>query len=136
MRSTSGSSSTRAPFAIAIAGGPTSTRAPFTIASAIAAGFRFELVELGRLRLFFFLVKRVFLAPVTSRGFFLCASYRLQNLRASSNIPPMKITDEMRKQIRSELARAGGKARAKKYDKKTLSKWAKKGGRPRKDGAR
>jgi hypothetical protein len=29
------------------------------------------------------------------------------------------------------VGRIGGKARAKKYDKATLSKWAKKGGRPR-----
>jgi general stress protein YciG len=52
----------------------------------------------------------------------------------------MKITEEMRKQIRRELASKGGKARAAKYDKKTLTKWAKKGGklggRPRKDGTR
>jgi hypothetical protein len=50
----------------------------------------------------------------------------------------MKITTEMREQIRREMASKGGKARAKKYDKKTLSKWAKKGGRPRtkKAGAR
>jgi hypothetical protein len=36
-----------------------------------------------------------------------------------------------------KLARKGGTARAAKYDKKTLSKWAKKGGRPRnkKEGA-
>jgi hypothetical protein len=32
----------------------------------------------------------------------------------------------------SELAKKGGKARAKKYDKKTLSRWAKLGGRPKK----
>jgi hypothetical protein len=44
----------------------------------------------------------------------------------------MNITPEMRKQIRRELARKGGKARAKKYSKKQLSKWAKLGGRPRK----
>jgi len=31
------------------------------------------------------------------------------------------------------LARKGGKARAKKYDAKTLRKWGKLGGRPRKD---
>jgi hypothetical protein len=39
--------------------------------------------------------------------------------------------------IREFLARAGskgGKMRAKKYDKATLSKWAKKGGRPPKKG--
>jgi hypothetical protein len=39
--------------------------------------------------------------------------------------------------IREFLARAGskgGKMRAKKYDKSTLSKWAKKGGRPKGSG--
>jgi hypothetical protein len=57
----------------------------------------------------------------------------------------MKITDaeletlkrQLERQIRSEIASKGGKARAKKYDKKTLRKWAAlggpKGGRPRKD---
>jgi general stress protein YciG len=30
----------------------------------------------------------------------------------------------------AKVGRKGGKARAKKYDKATLSKWAKKGGRP------
>jgi hypothetical protein len=44
----------------------------------------------------------------------------------------MRVTKEMRRAVQAELARAGGKARAAKYDKKTLSKWAKKGGRPRK----
>jgi hypothetical protein len=41
--------------------------------------------------------------------------------------------------IREFLRRAGskgGKARAAKYDKATLSKWAKKGGRPPKKGSR
>lgn len=33
----------------------------------------------------------------------------------------------------TEFARLGGKARAKKYDKATLRKWAKKGGRPPKE---
>jgi len=42
----------------------------------------------------------------------------------------MRITEELRREIRRQLASAGGKARAAKYDKKTLSKWAKKGGRP------
>jgi hypothetical protein len=46
----------------------------------------------------------------------------------------MKITEEIKKEIRRQLASSGGKARARKYDAKTLSKWAKKGGRPRKDG--
>jgi len=31
-----------------------------------------------------------------------------------------------------EIGKKGGKARAAKYDKRTLSAWAKKGGRPRK----
>ena len=42
----------------------------------------------------------------------------------------------MKQQIRRELAAAGGKARAKKYDTATLRKWGKRGGRPRKDGAK
>jgi hypothetical protein len=33
-----------------------------------------------------------------------------------------------------EAGRRGGKARAKKYDKATLSRWAKKGGRPKGSG--
>jgi len=32
------------------------------------------------------------------------------------------------------VGRKGGRARAKKYDKATLSKWAKKGGRPKGNG--
>jgi general stress protein YciG len=43
------------------------------------------------------------------------------------------MTKENDKMIREYLAiigRKGGKARASKYDKATLSKWAKKGGRP------
>jgi len=43
------------------------------------------------------------------------------------------MTNDQYKIIREFLAKAGrkgGKARAKKYDKATLSKWAKKGGRP------
>jgi hypothetical protein len=40
-----------------------------------------------------------------------------------------KIPDEVREYL-AKLARKGGKARAEKYDKATLSKWAKKGGRP------
>ena len=34
----------------------------------------------------------------------------------------------------ASIGRKGGKARARKYDKATLSKWAKKGGRPPKKG--
>jgi hypothetical protein len=50
----------------------------------------------------------------------------------------LKISAKVRKQLRTELARLGGFARAERYDKKTLSKWGKKGGRPRKkkEGAR
>jgi len=44
----------------------------------------------------------------------------------------MKVTKEMMRAVQAELARAGGQARAKKYSKATLSKWAKRGGRPRK----
>jgi general stress protein YciG len=48
----------------------------------------------------------------------------------------MKDDDKIIRQYLREIARKGGKARAKKYDTKTLSKWGKKGGRPpkRKDG--
>jgi hypothetical protein len=45
----------------------------------------------------------------------------------------IKITAEMKRAIRSQLASSGGKARAAKYSSKQLSEWAKKGGRPRKD---
>jgi hypothetical protein len=44
----------------------------------------------------------------------------------------MKLTAELRKKLMRELGREGGKARARKHSKATLSKWAKKGGRPRK----
>ena len=43
-----------------------------------------------------------------------------------------KISARLMREVRRELARQGGKARAAKYDKATLSRWAKKGGRPRK----
>jgi hypothetical protein len=46
----------------------------------------------------------------------------------------MKISEEVMREARRKLASKGGRARAKKYNKKTLSKWAKKGGRPRKEG--
>jgi general stress protein YciG len=45
-----------------------------------------------------------------------------------------KDTDKVIRQYLTEIARRGGKARAKKYDKATLSKWGKKGGRPPKKG--
>ena len=44
----------------------------------------------------------------------------------------LKISPEVRKYY-EKLSSIGGKARAAKYDHKTLSEWAKKGGRPRKD---
>jgi hypothetical protein len=43
-----------------------------------------------------------------------------------------KVSAEVLKLVCKELASAGGKARAKKYDRATLSKWARMGGRPRK----
>jgi hypothetical protein len=44
----------------------------------------------------------------------------------------LKITPAVRK-FYKQLASVGGKARAKKYDHATLSDWAKRGGRPKKD---
>jgi general stress protein YciG len=43
-------------------------------------------------------------------------------------------TDNMIHEYLASIGRKGGRARAKKYDKATLSKWAKRGGRPRKKG--
>jgi hypothetical protein len=48
----------------------------------------------------------------------------------------MEITEEIKQQLRREFAASGGRARAKKYSKAKLSKWAKKGGRPKKDGGK
>jgi general stress protein YciG len=42
--------------------------------------------------------------------------------------------EEMISEYLASIGRKGGKARAKKYDKATLRKWAKKGGRPPKKG--
>jgi len=42
--------------------------------------------------------------------------------------------DKMIREYLASIGREGGKARALKYDKATLSKWAKKGGRPPKKG--
>lgn len=44
--------------------------------------------------------------------------------------------DNVIRQYLTEIARKGGKARAKKYDKKTLSKWGKMGGRPKGSGGK
>jgi transposase-like protein len=44
----------------------------------------------------------------------------------------LKITPEVR-DFYKQLTSMGGKARAKKYDHATLSEWAKRGGRPRKN---
>jgi general stress protein YciG len=44
-----------------------------------------------------------------------------------------KGNDKMIREYLASIGRKGGKARAAKYDKKTLSKWAKKGGRPPKE---
>jgi general stress protein YciG len=43
--------------------------------------------------------------------------------------------DDAVKQYLAEMASKGGKARAAKFDRATLSKWAKKGGRPPKKGS-
>lgn len=45
-----------------------------------------------------------------------------------------KDQDQIIRQFLAEIGRKGGKARAKKHDKATLSRWAKKGGRPPKKG--
>lgn len=42
--------------------------------------------------------------------------------------------DEIVREFLKRAGSKGGKARAAKYDKATLSKWAKKGGRPPKKG--
>jgi general stress protein YciG len=44
--------------------------------------------------------------------------------------------DKVLREYLAKLGRKGGKARAAKYDKATLSKWAKKGGRPPEKGKR
>jgi general stress protein YciG len=43
---------------------------------------------------------------------------------------PKKGNDKMIREYLASIGRKGGKARAAKYDKAMLSKWAKKGGRP------
>lgn len=42
----------------------------------------------------------------------------------------LKISKAVRRAVLREMQSAGGKARAAKYDKATLTKWAKMGGRP------
>ena len=42
--------------------------------------------------------------------------------------------DKIIREFLTRAGRKGGKARAAKYDKATLSKWAKKGGRPKHSG--
>ena len=44
-----------------------------------------------------------------------------------------KETDKSVQAYLSRIGSKGGKARAEKYGRRTLSKWAKKGGRPRKN---
>lgn len=41
--------------------------------------------------------------------------------------------DKLIREYLAKIGRKGGKVRAAKYDKSTLSKWAKKGGRPPKE---
>ena len=45
----------------------------------------------------------------------------------------MKSKQDVIREYLSQLGKKGGKSRAEKYDKATLSKWAKRGGRPRKE---
>jgi general stress protein YciG len=45
-----------------------------------------------------------------------------------------KEDDKMIREYLASIGRKGGKARAAKYDKAILSKWAKRGGRPPKKG--
>ena len=45
-----------------------------------------------------------------------------------------KDTDKIIREFLAKVGSKGGKARAAKYNKATLSKWAKKGGRPPKKG--
>jgi general stress protein YciG len=47
-----------------------------------------------------------------------------------------KRKDDTIREYLANIGRKGGKARAKKYDKTMLSKWAKRGGRPPKKGAK
>jgi len=42
--------------------------------------------------------------------------------------------DKIIREFLKQAGRKGGKARAKKYDRATLSRWAKKGGRPKGSG--
>jgi hypothetical protein len=60
----------------------------------------------------------------------------LKTCQASYIVHVMAIDKAVREFLKKQ-ARKGGKARARKYDKKTLSQWAKRGGRPRtkKEGA-
>jgi general stress protein YciG len=44
--------------------------------------------------------------------------------------------DKIIREFLTKAGRKGGKARAAKYDKATLSKWGRKGGRPPKKGAK
>ena len=46
----------------------------------------------------------------------------------------VKGMDKMVREYLASIGRKGGKTRAAKYDKATLTKWAKKGGRPPKKG--
>jgi general stress protein YciG len=47
-----------------------------------------------------------------------------------------KDNDKMIREYLARIGRKGGKARAAKFDKATLTKWAKLGGRPKKEGKR
>jgi len=70
-------------------------------------------------------------------GLLYTSTFHLTNLQSKFNLPGMdkqaKITPSVKDYIR-QVASLGGKARARKYSKAILSKWAKLGGRPPKKG--
>lgn len=73
-------------------------------------------------------VSRCIFARLDAEGFVLnhICSGSINNLAA-------KFMDKKLKQYLASIGSRGGKKRAALYDKKTLSKWAKKGGRPKKE---
>lgn len=58
---------------------------------------------------------------------------KLEDVNIISQLPTRRNKQKkMKQKTINEVASMGGKARAKKYSKEQLSKWAKKGGRPKK----
>jgi hypothetical protein len=73
-----------------------------------------------------------FPSPGYNRGFLSPRRIHLEKPAGNYYPPGVKITEKMKREVLRALAASGGKARAKKYDKKTLAAWGRKGGRPRK----